>query len=60
VNIATDTRLIWARVHRTFFNNHPEQFDPIVPGQAYIEAQEDFLIKKFELLGSIDKIRDFK
>ena len=60
VNIATDTRLIWARVHRTFFNSHPEQFDPIVPGQAYIEAQKDFLIKKFELLGSIDKIRDFK
>ncbi len=60
VNIATDTRLIWARVHREFFANCPEQFDPIVPGKVYMEEQTDFLIEKFELLGSNDKNRDFK
>lgn len=60
VNIATDTRLIWTRVHREFFNNYPDKFDPILPGKAYIEAQEEFLIKKFQLLGSINKVSDFK
>ncbi|MAJ51792.1 MAG: fructose-bisphosphate aldolase [Flammeovirgaceae bacterium] len=59
VNIATDTRLIWTRIHREFFNNYPNKFDPVVPGKAYIKAQEDFLVKKFDLLGSINKIDDF-
>ena len=59
VNIATDTRLIWTRIHREFFNNYPDKFDPVVPGKAYIKAQEDFLVKKFDLLGSINKIDDF-
>ena len=59
VNIATDTRLMWTRVHREFFNNYPDKFDPVLPGKAYIKAQEDFLVKKFELLGSTNKIHDF-
>jgi fructose-bisphosphate aldolase class II len=59
VNIATDTRLIWTRVHREFFNNYPDKFDPIIPGKVYIEEQKGFLIEKFELLGSVGKNTDF-
>lgn len=59
VNIATDTRLMWTRVHREFFNNYPEQFDPIVPGKVYIEEQRDFLAAKFELLGATGMNKDF-
>ncbi len=59
VNIATDTRLIRARVHREFFANYPDKFDPIIPGNIYIEEQKKFLIKKFELLGAIDKVKEY-
>jgi len=59
VNIATDIRLIWARVHREFFNNYPDKFDPIVPGKVYIDEQKGFLMEKFELLGSAGKNSDF-
>ncbi len=55
VNIATDLRVLWTRVHREFFNKHPDQFDPIVPGKSYQEELVDFCLKKFELLGSIGK-----
>lgn len=59
VNIATDTRLIWTRVHREFFANYPDKFDPIVPGKVYIDEQKDFLMEKFELLGSAGRTTDF-
>lgn len=56
INIATDTRLIWARVHREFFKNTPELFDLVIPGTIYMEAYENFMIKKFESLGAMNKI----
>jgi len=55
INIATDLRLVWTRVHREFFNNSPELFDPIIPGKDYMEACEEFMIEKFELLGAAGK-----
>ena len=55
VNIATDARLIWARVHREFFRDSPELIDPILPGKTYISAFEKFLMEKFEILGSAGK-----
>jgi len=60
VNIATDTRLLWTRVHREFFKNTPELFDPIIPGQTYIEEQEKFMIEKFDLLGATGKASQIK
>ena len=33
INIATDLRLLWARVYREFFRDSPDQFDPILPGK---------------------------
>jgi fructose-bisphosphate aldolase class II len=60
INIATDLRLIWTRVHREFFKNTPEQFDPIVPGKSYMEAYEKFMLEKFELLGATGKSSQLK
>ncbi|MEL7589067.1 MAG: class II fructose-bisphosphate aldolase [Prolixibacteraceae bacterium] len=60
VNIATDARLIWTRVHREFFKLSPAQFDPIVPGETYRNAFEEFNIRKFELLKSVGKASEIK
>lgn len=59
INIATDTRLLWTRVHREFFKDSPELFDPIIPGKQYIEAYEEFMIQKFDLFGATGKAVDF-
>ena len=60
VNIATDARIIWTRVHREHFKNHPEQFDPVQPGRAYMDELEKLYIEKFRLLGATNKAEDFK
>ncbi len=46
VNIATDMRLIWTRVHREFFQNEPEKFDMVVPGKIYMDELEKFVATK--------------
>jgi len=55
VNIATDLRLLWTRVHRAFFVQQPDLFDPIIPGKKYMEAYKEFMIERFEILGSSGK-----
>ena len=59
INIATDTRILWARVHREFFRDKPEQFDPIIPGKEYMDAYEKFMLEKFDLLGATGKASQF-
>jgi len=46
VNIATDIRLIWTRVHREFFQNEPEKFDLVIPGKTYRVELEKFVANK--------------
>jgi len=60
INIATDARLIWTRVHREFFKLSPAQFEPIVPGKTYITKLEKFNFEKFELLKSVGKASKIK
>jgi len=60
VNIATDARLIWTRVNREFFKYTPAQFDPIIPGKSYMDAFEEFLLEKFDLLKSTGKAKQLK
>lgn len=55
INIATDTRLIWTRVHREFFKETPDLFDPIIPGKLYMDAYEKFMLEKFDLFGATGK-----
>ena len=59
INIATDTRILWARIHREFFKDNPDQFDPIIPGKQYIEAYEKFMLSKFDLLKATGKANQF-
>lgn len=60
INIATDTRLIWARVHREFFKNSPDLFDLVIPGTEYMKAYEDFMIGKFKILDAVGKVETLK
>ena len=60
VNIATDLRLLWTRVHRAFFSVTPELFDPVVPGKKYMEAYQVFMCSRFDVLGASGKSLDFK
>ena len=59
VNIATDLRLLWTRVHRAFFSLSPELFDPVVPGKKYMEAYQVFMCSRFDVLGASGKSLDF-
>ena len=60
INIATDTRLLWTRVHREFFRDTPELFDPVIPGKTYMAEYEKFMLEKFDLLGATGKVSDMK
>lgn len=46
INIATDMRLIWTRIHREFFRDEPEKFDMVVPGRTYMDELEKFVADK--------------
>lgn len=50
INVATDMRLIWTRVHREFFYNSPELFDLVIPGKKYIEELKEFVKHKCQSL----------
>lgn len=52
INIATDMRLIWTRIHREFFRNSPELFDMVIPGRNYMNALEAFVAHKCTFLKS--------
>lgn len=60
INIATDARILWTRVHREFFKQSPERIDPIIPGRTYMEELEKCIVQKFEMLGSSGKAYLFK
>ena len=60
INIETDSRLIWTRVHREFFKMSPAQFDPIIPGKTFMEAFEEFNLEKFELFNAVGKADELK
>jgi fructose-bisphosphate aldolase class II len=56
VNIDTDGRLVWTRVHREFFRDHPEQFDFRPPGKIFVQEYADFIAHKNEKLGSAGQL----
>jgi fructose-bisphosphate aldolase class II len=60
VNIDTDGRLVWTRVHREFFRDEPGAFDFRKPGQIYVKEYADFIAHKNEKLlsaGELDAVR---
>src|SRR5512137_554206 len=52
VNIDTDGRLVWTRVHREFFRDFPEKFDLRDPGKVFMAEYARFIAHKNEKLGS--------
>ena len=56
INIDTDGRLVWTRVHREFFRDHPEQFDFRPPGKNFVEEYAKFIAHKSEKLGSAGQL----
>ncbi|MEZ4708732.1 MAG: class II fructose-bisphosphate aldolase [Caldilineaceae bacterium] len=60
VNIDTDGRLVWTRVHREFFRDQPAAFDFRKPGEVFVKAYADFIAHKNEKLqsaGQLDTVR---
>ena len=61
VNIDTDGRLVWTRVHREYFRDKPNEFDFRPPGKIFIEEYAKFIAHKNGKLGSagtLELVRD--
>ncbi|MFH1207450.1 MAG: ketose-bisphosphate aldolase [Patescibacteria group bacterium] len=62
VNIDTDGRLVWCRVHREMFRDHPEVFDLRKPGKVFMAEYAKYIVHKNEMLGSagqLESVRKF-
>jgi fructose-bisphosphate aldolase class II len=60
VNIDTDGRLVWTRVHREFFQEHPEKFDFREPGRIYMDEYARFIAHKNKKLGSAGHLEEVR
>ncbi len=56
VNIDTDGRLVWTRVHREFFRDHPAEFDFRKPGTLFVDEFAKFVVHKAEKLGAAGQL----
>jgi fructose-bisphosphate aldolase class II len=56
VNIDTDGRLVWTRVHREYFRDKPADFDFRGPGKVFMEEYATFIASRNELLGSASRL----
>jgi len=60
VNIDTDGRLVWTRVHREFFRDKPSDFDFRPPGKIFIAEYAKFIASRNVLLGSAGQLADLR
>ena len=61
VNIDTDGRLVWTRVHREYFRDNPDQFDLRPVGKIFMAEYAKFIVAKNGKLGSaghLDEVRE--
>lgn len=56
INIDTDGRLVWTRVHREYFNEHPENFDLRPIGKVFMSEYAKFIMQKNDYLGSSQQL----
>ena len=56
INIDTDGRLVWTRVHREFFRDQPEQFDLRPVGKIFMQEYANFISNKNKKLGSAGQL----
>ncbi len=60
VNIDTDGRLVWTRVHREYFRDKPADFDFRPPGKIFIEEYATFIASRNDYLGSSGQLDDLR
>jgi fructose-bisphosphate aldolase class II len=60
INIDTDGRLVWTRVHREYFRDNPTDFDFRPPGKIFIEEYAKFIASRNELLGSAGQLEKLR
>ena len=60
INIDTDGRLVWTRVHREYFLEHPENFDLRPIGKVFMEEYGNFIAAKNEKLGSAGQLENVR
>ena len=60
VNIDTDGRLVWTRVHREYFRDNPGDFDFRPAGKIFIEEYAKFIASRNVLLGSANQLTDLR
>ncbi len=60
VNVDTDGRLVWTRVHREFFLNTPEDFDLRPAGKIFMAEYAKFIAHKNEKLGSAGTLSEIR
>ena len=56
INIDTDGRLVWTRVHREYFRDHPENFDLRPVGKVFMDEYAKFIAAKNVKLGSAGQL----
>ncbi len=62
VNIDTDGRLVWCRVHRECFRDDPGNFDLRPAGKIFMAEYAKYIAHKNQVLGSagqLDSVREF-
>ena len=60
INIDTDGRLVWTRVHREFFRDHPAEFDFRPPGKIFQDEYAKFIAAKNVKLGSAGTLAEVR
>ncbi len=60
VNIDTDGRLVWTRVHREYFRDHPEEIDMRPIGKIFMAEYAKFIAHKNEKLGSAGRLPEVR
>ena len=60
INIDTDGRLVWTRVHREFFRDKPGEFDFRPPGKIFMEEYAKFIAHRNEKLGSAGQLEEVR
>ncbi|MGQ9502808.1 MAG: class II fructose-bisphosphate aldolase [Anaerolineae bacterium] len=60
VNIDTDCRLVWTRVYREHFRDHPENFDFRKPGEVFMSEFAHFIARRSQKLGCAGRLEEMR
>jgi len=60
VNIDTDGRLVWTRVHREYFRDYPDKIDFRDPGKIFMAEYSKFIAHKNQKLDSAGRLEEVR